>query len=116
MPRGCSWQDLKDHFRRVAEVSYADVKRDNDSEGVVDFHSRDDMFRVLDEMDGTEIRGEKIRLAEAFKEDRGGDRSRSPAPRRSRSPRKDSPSPDDRGRSPAREASPAAAAAGGDGW
>lgn len=28
LPSGCSWQDLKDHFRSAGDVCFADVRKD----------------------------------------------------------------------------------------
>lgn len=28
IPSGCSWQDLKDHFRSAGDVCFADIRRD----------------------------------------------------------------------------------------
>ena len=42
LPRGCSWQDLKDFMRKAGSVCYADVDRDR-GDGVVEFQNEDDM-------------------------------------------------------------------------
>jgi len=89
-------------MRQAGEVTFTQCHRDRIGEGVVEFASLNDMQRALKRLDGTELMGKRIRLAE-----RGGPRrsSRSLSPRRrasrsrSRSPRR-SRSPVNRGRSP----------------
>jgi len=134
LPRNTSWQDLKDFFKSVADVGYANMERDV---GVVEFHDRRDMEEVIRQMNGRDFSNqygsEKISVSDVPPEDfqqsnfggrgggggyRGGggggrDRSysprrRSPSPRR---PRSRSRSIDDRrdmrrSRSPVRRDSP----------
>lgn len=119
IPDGTSWQDLKDHFRKIAPPLYADVKRSrNGPLGVVEFETPEDMDRAIREMDGSLFRGRYGEATIQVEEDkfgppppRGGGgggrhRSRSPPGRRDRSysPRRGtsrSPSPRRRGsRSP----------------
>lgn len=113
LPTQSSWQDLKDFMRRVGDVSFADCNRERRGEGIVEFHSYDDMKNVLDKLQGADFQGSRINLVEdgsgpRVSGARRNDRSRSPrkySPRRSpryRSPsprRRRSPSPH-RGRSP----------------
>ncbi|KAI8576827.1 hypothetical protein K450DRAFT_255186 [Umbelopsis ramanniana AG] len=54
---GTSWQDLKDFMRKAGEVSYADVRRDRDGEGIVEFSSYDSMKNALKELDGVDLKG-----------------------------------------------------------
>jgi len=135
IPDGTSWQDLKDHFRKIAPPLYADVKRSRDGPlGIVEFETPGDMDRAIREMDGSHFHGRFGEATIRVEEDkfgppgpRGGGgggggryRSRSPpgrrdrsySPRRSRSPsprRRDSRSPSPRrrdSRSPRRSKSP----------
>ena len=53
---------MKDFFRKDFEVTYAEVSRDRDTEGLVDFASRDDMLSALEKFDGVEMRGNPIKL------------------------------------------------------
>ncbi|XP_056129335.1 serine/arginine-rich splicing factor 6-like [Lampris incognitus] len=84
----CSWQDLKDLMRQAGEVTYADAHKRSANEGVIEFRSYSDMKRALDELDGTDINGKKIRLIEDQPRKRrscSGSHSRSRSRRRSRS-------------------------------
>jgi len=101
------WQDLKDMFRPVGEVSFAEVHQYIKGEGVVDFASHADLKNAIEKMDGTELMGRKLRLVEEKSQasrsrsrsrSRSSNRSRSrsrsrSAKRRSRSPRRRSRSP-----------------------
>lgn len=87
-----SWQDLKDHFKAVADVTRSDV---NQGKGVIEFRSRDDLEKAIKELDGSELKGERIRVVDASAgaggSSGGGDagagrRSRSRSPDRKRSP------------------------------
>lgn len=119
LPRGASWQDLKDNMRKYGDVIYTDVGRDG--EGVVEFSNRDDMEHCLRTADNSEFRsnradptpirvkaragGGSTRDRSPSRDDRRSrSRDRSPRDRsRDRSPRDRSPR--DR-RSPSRERSP----------
>ena len=88
LPRGCSWQDLKDFMRKAGDVVFTDVDKYGD--GVVEFSNRDDMEYAISKFDDTEFKGHsdssyiRVKLA-----NKGRDRSvsRSPPPRgRARSP------------------------------
>ncbi|XP_061486888.1 serine/arginine-rich splicing factor 6-like isoform X1 [Rhineura floridana] len=86
----CSWQDLKDFMRQAGEVTYADAHKERTNEGVIEFRSYSAMKHALDKLDGTEINGRKIRLAEdkprsSHRRSYSGSRSRSRSRRRSRS-------------------------------
>jgi len=86
---GTSWQDLKDFMRKAGEVSFADILKDRDGEGVVEFRSRSDMKAALERLDGQELNGREVTLREAEKDRRSNRRSRSRSesrspPRRSR--------------------------------
>ena len=39
LPHRCSWQDLKDHFRRAGDVVYCVINTNN--EGIVEFKNKD---------------------------------------------------------------------------
>lgn len=54
LPRGCSWQDLKDLMRKAGDVVYTDVERNGD--GIVEFSNRDDMEYAIKTMDDTEFK------------------------------------------------------------
>lgn len=48
LPMSASWQDLKDHFRRVVTPSYTNVIRERGQAiGVVEFETEDDMERAI---------------------------------------------------------------------
>ncbi|KAI9282410.1 hypothetical protein BC943DRAFT_382350 [Umbelopsis sp. AD052] len=119
---GTSWQDLKDFMRKAGEVSFADILKDRDGEGVVEFRSRSDMKAALERLDGQELNGHEVTLREADKDRRSNRRSRSrsdsrspprrsrrrsPSRSRSRSPRRSSrrDRDDERRRSPSRDRS-----------
>jgi arginine/serine-rich splicing factor 1/9 len=102
LPKGCSWQDLKDFMRKAGDVVFTDVDKYGD--GVVEFSNKDDMDYAVGKMDDTEFRGHNdstfIRIKRMKKDrsesrDRGG-RGRSPV--RDRSPARDR---NERSRSPA---------------
>lgn len=81
-----SWQDLKDYFRTAGDITYTSAHKIRSGEGLVEFADRDGMRYALDKLDGEELDGKKLRLAEEKRGGRMRTRSRSPAPRRSRSP------------------------------
>lgn len=57
LPRGTTWRDLKDAFRRVGEVTYTQTFIDRDGRrcGEVHFDTRDDAERAVDEFDDREF-------------------------------------------------------------
>ena len=82
----CGWQDLKDYFRAVGEVTFADANKHRHNEGVIDFATRDDMKRAIKKFDGAEFQGRQIRVTENRPKTESRSRSRSPRSRsRSRS-------------------------------
>ena len=104
LPRGCSWQDLKDFMRKAGDVVYADV--DRYGEGVVEFANRDDMEHAIKTLDDTELKSYNessyIRVKPSRKRDRsdeGRDTARSRG--KSRSPSRSR----ERNRSPSRSES-----------
>lgn len=100
LPPNTSWQDLKDIAREYGRVSFTDVNSSRPEEGIIEYDNRDDFERALDRIEGTDLRGNKLRIDPAEKappaDDRYGDsrggggrvpppareRSRSPIPRR----------------------------------
>jgi len=109
----CDWRDIKDLARTIGTPTFADVFKDGT--GVVEFEKQEDLKKALKELDGTKFQGNTIHIREDTKrsssKDRYApykrkDRSRSPSPRRSRSPRRDSRSPKRASRSPKRSRSP----------
>jgi len=84
LPRGSSWQDLKDFAREAGEILYTNVN--TDSTGVIEFAHQGDMEWALKNLDNKEFRshlGEKD-VVSLREETSGGSRHDSPA-RRSRS-------------------------------
>jgi len=106
LPNGCSWQDLKDFARTAGSVHYAEVSRQDASEGVIEYMSFTDASAAVKQLDGVDMRGSVVRVIEGTappgqswsdprpspprgddRDDRRGgggrrDRSRSPAGRR----------------------------------
>ncbi len=118
LPRGCSWQDLKDHMRKCGDVVFTDV--DKYGEGVVEFSNRDDMEYAIRTLDDTEFKNFNessfIRVKAANKDGRDSARdsgrskdrrsaSRSRSVSRSRSPINRKRSPRSASRSPSRSPS-----------
>jgi len=89
-----NWRDLKDYFRRIGEVTFADAHRHKEGEGIVDFKSRSEMEEAVRKMDDTDLDGRRVRVIAAT-----SSRSRSRSPRARRSPSR---SPAKRSRSPAK--------------
>lgn len=92
LPRGCTWQDLKDHMRKAGDVIFTDVNKYG--EGIVEFANRDDMDKALDKLDDSELKSlhdsSYIRLESKNKQSeerdtRGRDRSYSRSRSRDRS-------------------------------
>jgi len=94
LPSGCSWQDLKDHFRQVGEVCFSDVRRDRDGReyGIVEFKNYDDMKDAVKKFDRSNMKGNTINVFTEYDkgrdkdDDRDRDRRRSTSPSRKRSP------------------------------
>jgi len=57
-----SWQDLKDFMRKAGEVTFTAAHQQRRNEGIAEFANKDSLERALDELDGSEIHGMKIRL------------------------------------------------------
>ncbi|KAF9155836.1 serine arginine-rich splicing factor [Linnemannia schmuckeri] len=64
LAHGVSWQDIKDFMRKAGEVTFADINKDNDSQGIVEFSSADDVQNALKSLDGEELRGNVVTLRE----------------------------------------------------
>ncbi|KAI9014999.1 hypothetical protein BC832DRAFT_547070 [Gaertneriomyces semiglobifer] len=109
LPSRTSWQDLKDLMRKAGEVVYTDITHDGD--GIVEFSNQNDMEEALRLFDGYDYKGNTLKVKEGKSGAGRGDRNRSPAParRRSPSPRRRSPSPRRRSPSPRRRRSPSPA-------
>ncbi|KFM23328.1 Pre-mRNA-splicing factor SF2 [Auxenochlorella protothecoides] len=57
LPMSASWQDLKDHFRKVCTPSYTNVIRERgEAVGVVEFDNEEDMDRAIRKLDDTEFK------------------------------------------------------------
>jgi len=61
--RDTSWQDLKDFGREAGSVSFADIDRDNQGDGILEYHSRDDAEQAIKVLDNKELRGNVVRAA-----------------------------------------------------
>jgi len=77
-----SWQDLKDFMRRAGDVTFCSCHQQKRNEGVAEFGDKESLDKALDELDGSEIHGMKIRL---YHDKPGGSRSRSKSRSRSNS-------------------------------
>ncbi|OBZ81322.1 Serine-arginine protein 55 [Choanephora cucurbitarum] len=102
IPSKTTWQDLKDFMRKAGRVTFADILKDRDGEGVVEFARRDDMKYALRELDNEKLNGSRVTLEEAGRSRRRSSRDRSRSPRRSRSRRDRSRTPESRSRSRSR--------------
>jgi len=80
-----SWQDLKDLFRQVGEVTHVNAHGRHKNEGVVEFTSAADVKAAIKKFDGHELHSRKIKVFEEKSGKDDVDKSR----RRSRSPRRD---------------------------
>ncbi|KAI8890814.1 hypothetical protein K501DRAFT_290284 [Backusella circina FSU 941] len=88
IPSKTTWQDLKDFMRKAGRVTFADILKDRDGEGVVEFAKREDMKYALRNLDNEKLNGQRVTLDEAGRRRKSRDRSRSPrrsSRRRSRS-------------------------------
>jgi len=87
-----SWQDLKDFMRKAGEVTFTAAHQQRRNEGIAEFGNKESLERALDELDGSEIHGMKIRLYRDRDNEDDGSRSRSRSNSnsrsRSRSPKK----------------------------
>ncbi|KAG0296811.1 serine arginine-rich splicing factor [Linnemannia gamsii] len=62
LAHGVSWQDIKDMMRKAGEVTYADLIKDQDNQGVVEFQTEEDAQKALKTMDGELLRGQPVAL------------------------------------------------------
>ncbi|KAF9928829.1 serine arginine-rich splicing factor [Mortierella antarctica] len=74
LAHGVSWQDIKDMMRKAGEVTFADISRDDERQGVVEFSSAEDVENALKTLNGEDLRGNPVTLREF-------DPSRDTAPR-----------------------------------
>lgn len=84
----CDWAELKDYMRKAGEVTYVDAhNRMGRGRGEACYECRDDLYKALDILQGTEINGKPIKLTikEDGDRDVGRSRSRSRSGSRSRS-------------------------------
>jgi len=88
----CSWQDIKDYFRRAGEVTFAKCHRERMGQGVVEFANESDMKNALRTLDDTELFGKRIRLRSSYHGGRSRSRSRSASPVQHRRSSRRSPS------------------------
>lgn len=62
------WQDLKDHFKKVGDVAFAEIMEDECGKsrgcGVVEFRNSQDAEKAIKEIDGTEWFGRTIHCRE----------------------------------------------------
>eukprot|EP00747_Dinoflagellata_sp_TGD_P218809 gnl/TRDRNA2_/TRDRNA2_91014_c0_seq1.p1 gnl/TRDRNA2_/TRDRNA2_91014_c0~~gnl/TRDRNA2_/TRDRNA2_91014_c0_seq1.p1 ORF type:complete len:483 (+),score=85.23 gnl/TRDRNA2_/TRDRNA2_91014_c0_seq1:46-1449(+) len=63
-----NWQDLKDHFKQIGHVAYADVMRDIDGRskgcGIVEFERHDDAAQAITELHDSDLGGRLIIVRE----------------------------------------------------
>lgn len=95
LPPSGSWQDLKDHFREAGDICFADVLKDKEGTGVLEYASSKAMEYAINKLDKTKFRsheGEtstvRVRADETVKKpkrSRSRERSRSRSYSRSRS-------------------------------
>jgi RNA recognition motif-containing protein len=107
----------KDHFRKIGDVVFADVKEGHKGKyGIVEFKYYDDVKRAIRKLDNTDFMGGPIYISEdrpRRRRSRSGSRNRyspysrrrsaSPRKRRSPSPRRRSRSPRNRSQSPRKQ-------------
>jgi RNA recognition motif-containing protein len=93
-----SWQDLKDQFREVGVVVYANVVKDDTGRskgwGIVEFETPEEAVQAVQTLNGVELGGRKILVREdredrdvkQYNRDNGleGEGQRQPRPRRDR--------------------------------
>ncbi|MEW5299820.1 MAG: hypothetical protein WDW38_010845 [Sanguina aurantia] len=76
LPKSASWQDVKDHFRRIVKPLYTEVMRDATGSGVtgiVEFETKDDMRLAIRKLDDTEFKNPfDDRCFIRLEEDNGG--------------------------------------------
>ena len=64
----CSWQELKDHFKKIGRVERADIMEDNDGRskgcGIVEYGNAKIASKAIIELNGTELKGRTIHVRE----------------------------------------------------
>jgi len=70
LTRDTSWQDLKDFGREAGNVSFADIDREAEGRGVLEYLTREDAEHAVKYLNNREIRGRAVTVE--FAEDRGG--------------------------------------------
>ncbi|KXS09286.1 hypothetical protein M427DRAFT_149943 [Gonapodya prolifera JEL478] len=60
----CFITDLKDHFRRAGEVTFADAHKEREGVGFVEFQYADDVDSAISKFDNTEFKGRTITISE----------------------------------------------------
>lgn len=87
-----SWQDLKDKFREIGNVVYANVMRDDDAGrskgwGIVEYETPEEAVTAIQQLNGSDLGGRRI-LVREDREDRDVKVPGEPgAPREPRAPR-----------------------------
>ncbi|KAL7415089.1 hypothetical protein BDY24DRAFT_383668 [Mrakia frigida] len=66
---GMSWQDLKDFGREGGPVSFADVDRDNEGQGIIEYPSLADAEDAIKKLDGQSVRGSVVTVVLAAAEE-----------------------------------------------
>ncbi|KAF9159242.1 hypothetical protein BGX20_003027, partial [Mortierella sp. AD010] len=56
------YHDIKDLMRKAGQVTFADLSKDRDDEGVVEFSSERDVQNALKTLDGENLRGKPVAL------------------------------------------------------
>ncbi len=64
LPPTGSWQDLKDHFRSMGDIIFADVYKDGT--GSVEFSRQDHQRRALKELDDSKFRSHEVKNSLLF--------------------------------------------------
>lgn len=64
----CSWQELKDHFKKIGRVERTDIIVDNDGKskgcGIVEYSNSKIAGKAIIELNGTELKGRTIHVRE----------------------------------------------------
>lgn len=61
LPPGTSWQDLKDVGREHGHVTFSDINPYRSDEGALEYETREDYECALARIEGTELRGNRLR-------------------------------------------------------
>ena len=60
LPFNCNWQALKDGFRHIGDIKFAEIK--DRGVGIVKFHSERDADKAVQMMDRQRIQGDIINV------------------------------------------------------